>query len=72
MEDLNTMDLFTLVDLLAKHTNQYMKMFKEGATEQEYANCKKAIKNLTAEIEYRKQKTQGAKKAKVAKDGTSM
>ena len=71
MEDLKNLDLFTLVDLLAKYTNEYMKMFKEGATDQEFAQCKKMIHNLTAEIEYRKQKTLGIKKAKVAKEGNS-
>jgi len=71
MEDLNNLDLFTLVDLLAKHTNEYMKMFKEGATDQEFSDCKKVIQNLTAEIEYRKQKTLGVKKEKLVKNGNS-
>ena len=55
MEDLKNLDLFTLLDLLARHTNEYTKMLKEGAIAQEYAQCKKMIQNLTAEIGNRRQ-----------------
>ncbi len=57
MEDLNNLDLLSLVDLLAKNTNDYLKLLNGGAEEQEIAECRKEIRNLTAEIEYRKQKT---------------
>ena len=71
MVDLNNLDLFTLVDMLAKHTNEYMKMLKDGSTDEEYARCKGMIKNLTAEIEYRKQKTLITTKTRAVKDGNS-
>jgi len=69
MEQLKHLDLFTLVDLLVKHTDEYMKMFKEGATEYEFTQCKKMIQNLTDEIELRKQKTPVVKKIKTTKEG---
>ncbi len=71
MEDLNNLDLFALVDMLARHTNEYLKMLKDGTTDDEYARCKSMIKNLTAEIEYRKQKTINAKKTRATKHGSS-
>lgn len=71
MENLNNIDLFTLVDLLAKYTNDYMKMFKNGTTDEDYVRCKNMIHNLTAEIEYRRQKTLNAKKPRTAQNGNS-
>lgn len=62
MENMNSLDLFTLVDMLAKHTSEYMKMHKDGTTEEEYRRCKTMIQNLTAEIEYRKQRNLSLKK----------
>ena len=55
MEDLKNLDLLTLLDLLAKHTNEYMKMLKDGAIDEEYSQCKKMIQNLTVEIENRRE-----------------
>ena len=56
MEDIRKLDLSTLIDLLAKHTNEYMKMLKDSYTDEEYENCKSLIKKLTVEIEYIKEK----------------
>jgi hypothetical protein len=69
MDDLKNLDLLTLVDMLAKHTNEYMKMLKDGTTEDKYAQCKHMIQNLTAEIEYRKQKNAQSKKIRPFKQG---
>jgi ABC-type uncharacterized transport system substrate-binding protein len=71
MEDLSKLDLFTLVDLLAKNTSQFMKLFIAGNKDMEYIKCKKMIQNLTAEIEYRKQKSLGQKVPILAKDKAS-
>jgi hypothetical protein len=68
MEDLNNLDLLTLVDMLAKHTNEYMKMMKDGTSEEEYTRCKTMIQNLTAEIAYRKQKSIKGKTTKTTRD----
>ncbi len=68
MEDLNNLDLLTLVDMLAKHTNDYMKMMKDGTSEEEYSRCKTLIQHLTAEIEYRKQKSLKGKTTKTSRN----
>jgi len=62
MKDLSNLDLSTLFDMLAQHTNEYMKMLKDGSFEEEYVRCKNLIKNLTAEIESRKENDIPAKK----------
>lgn len=56
MKDLKNLDQSGLVDLLSQKTNEYMKMFKEGAAQKEYEACKKMIDQITAEIESRKKK----------------
>lgn len=53
--------------MLAKYTNEYMRMHKDGTTDEEYRRCKSMIQNLTAEIEYRKQKNNSSKKTGVSK-----
>ncbi len=63
MEDLKSLDINTLVDLLVKHTNEYMKMLKEGATDNEYSNCKTIIQELTKEIETRQLKKLNSSKS---------
>jgi hypothetical protein len=68
MKDFNNVDLLTLVDMLARHTNEYMRMLKDGSTEEEYTACKKIIQNLTAEIEYRKEKNNQLKKTATPKN----
>ncbi|HEX5653410.1 MAG TPA: hypothetical protein VFX58_10070 [Chitinophagaceae bacterium] len=55
MEDLKNLDQTKLVDMLAKLTTEYMKMFKNGTTQEEYENCKLLIARLTTEIEARNQ-----------------
>jgi hypothetical protein len=57
MEDLRTIDISTLIDMLSKHTADYTKMFTQGATEEEYLRCNTIIKALQKEIEFRKQST---------------
>lgn len=61
MEDLKKLDQYTLVDMLSKHTKEYMRMFKDGSMGDEYAKCKKMIEKITKEIESRKQEKQGAR-----------
>lgn len=55
-EKLKELDQVTLVDMLAKHTDDYMHMLKAGGTKDEYERCKEWIKVLTKEIECRKGK----------------
>jgi hypothetical protein len=55
MQDLKKLKLNTLVDLLNKHTNDFLRMLKVGgATQAEYDACKDIIARLTAEIDSRK------------------
>lgn len=69
MEDLNNIDLFTLVDMLAKHTDEFMKMLKNGSTTEEYKQCKTHVQHITAEIAYRKQKSIETGKKNALQDG---
>ena len=55
MEDLKNIKTQSLVDILANYTNDYLKMLREGTTQESYSACKKKIDELMAEIELRKQ-----------------
>lgn len=55
MEDLKKLKTQSLIDILAKYTNDYLKMLREGTTQENYAACKQKIDELMAEIELRKQ-----------------
>jgi multidrug resistance efflux pump len=54
MEDLTQIELSDLYDLLAQQTNRYMKMLSEGATKQEFDQCREIIIDIQAEIQSRK------------------
>lgn len=54
VEELKQLDITALVDLLARQTNNYMRILKDGGTKEEYIQCKELIKLLTKEIEARK------------------
>lgn len=54
VEALKQLDITALVDLLARQTNNYMRILKDGGTKEEYIQCKELIKLLTKEIEARK------------------
>ena len=54
MQELRSLETSQLIDLLAKYTADYTKMFSEGSTEEEYARLNLTIKALQAEIEKRK------------------
>lgn len=55
MQDMKDIKIATLVDMLATHTNDYLRMLKEGTTEEKYKACKEMIARLIEEIESRKQ-----------------
>ncbi|RYG45194.1 MAG: hypothetical protein EOO01_18225 [Chitinophagaceae bacterium] len=54
MQDLTKIKTQVLVDTLAKYTNDYLRMLREGTTQENYSACKKKIDELMAEIEVRK------------------
>ena len=54
MQKLRALETSQLMDLLAKYTADYTKMFSEGTTEVEYAKLNLTIKALQTEIEKRK------------------
>lgn len=55
MHELQNLEMSVLVDMLAQHTSEYLKMLTEGATEEEFTTCKITITLLQSEIETRKQ-----------------
>ncbi|MEP7377382.1 MAG: hypothetical protein ABI675_28525 [Chitinophagaceae bacterium] len=55
MDNLKKLSLATLVDMLDKQTNDFLKMFKAGASKKEYDTCKETITRLTNEIKKRKE-----------------
>jgi hypothetical protein len=54
MQDLTHIELSELYDLLAQQTNRYMKMLSDGATKQEFDQCREIILSIQAEIHSRK------------------
>lgn len=57
MEELHSLEISQLVDLLARYTADYTKMMTEGTTEEDYTKCDLTIKALQSEIEARKKIT---------------
>jgi hypothetical protein len=55
MENLSSLEISTLVDLLAAKTQKYTQMQSEGGDPLEFETCKLAIAALQKEIEIRKQ-----------------
>jgi hypothetical protein len=55
VENLENVSFVTLMDWLAKHTEEVMRMLKEGDTGKEYEAGKAMIKKITAEVERRQQ-----------------
>ncbi|UYQ95755.1 hypothetical protein MKQ68_11645 [Chitinophaga horti] len=54
MEDLKNASLGTLVDLLAKYTEDVMRMLRDGGYGDDYEVAKAKVKLISAEIERRK------------------
>ena len=51
MSEYRNLEFSTLVDLLAQYTIKYLKMHSEGAPQEEFEVCKKAIERLQEEID---------------------
>lgn len=56
VEELKKLDRATLVDMLEKHTSDYMRILKEGGTKEAYKLSKEMIGLLTKEIASRQSK----------------
>jgi hypothetical protein len=54
MEDYKNLQTDLLIDMLVKHTENYTRMFTEGATDQEFTECQRVITLLQTEIQFRK------------------
>ena len=55
MEELKSLELSALVDLLAKHTADHTSKLKDGIKDWDYEQSKVIIKAIMTEIESRKQ-----------------
>ena len=67
MNDIKKTDLSTLIDMLSANTAKYMKMLKDGSSQEEYDNCKELINKLSAEIEVRKSKSNSVANPRLSK-----
>jgi|GEM_PF-6097655 len=52
-QELNSLDLESIVDLLAQKTQRFTQMLMENTSEEEYKNLKEAIEEIVAEIKSR-------------------
>lgn len=50
MEDVKKIDQPTLLDMLARCTRDYMRMFKKGNMGREYTICREMIEKIRTEI----------------------
>jgi hypothetical protein len=55
MENLQTLEMSTLLDMLAEHTIRYSQMMSDGTTNEEYESCRMLISAIQEEILRRKQ-----------------
>jgi hypothetical protein len=55
MENLQTLEMSELLDMLAEHTTRYTQMMSDGTTKEEYESCKTLISAIQEEILRRKQ-----------------
>jgi hypothetical protein len=54
MENLQTLEMSELLDMLAEHTIRYSQMMSDGTTNEEYENCRTLISAIQEEILRRK------------------
>ena len=54
MDNLKSLNIDELVDLLSEQTSLYVKMHTEGATEKEFHKCRLLLQAVQAEIKSRK------------------
>ena len=57
MQEIRSLELSVLVDLLATQTEKYTRMLSEGTTQEEFARCSLTIKAIQSELDFRKQTT---------------
>ena len=56
IQEIQTLETATLVDMLAAYSTNYSRMLKEGASDKEFAKCGLTIRSIQAEIDSRKRK----------------
>ena len=56
IQEIQTLETATLVDMLATYTTNYSRMLKEGSSDKEFAKCGLTIRSIQAEIDSRKKK----------------
>lgn len=56
MHNLNRIKLSDLFDMLSEYTSRYMKMLSDGATKDEFNECRETIIDIQAEIHLRQNK----------------
>lgn len=54
MEDLRHKNLAELFELLNEYTVKYSHFLRDGASEEDFETCSKALKTIQAEIKFRK------------------
>ena len=64
MDDLSCIELTDLYDLLAQHTNRYLKMLSDGVTKREINQYQETIISIQSEIYSRKGQLPRSKKGR--------
>ncbi len=54
MEDIRSLEITLLVDMLSRYTDSYTQMVKMGATQEEFEKCDLIIRAIQSEISSRK------------------
>lgn len=54
MEEFKTLQTEQLLDMLARHTEDYTRMFADGASHEDFIKCERVITFLQTEINYRR------------------
>ena len=59
MQDLKSLSVPELIDMLAEQTSNYMKILNKGATKEQLQNCREVMTEIQLEIETKRSKKQG-------------
>lgn len=60
MQELRSLEMSAIIELLAVQTDKYSKMRSEGSSEEDFAKCSLTIRAIQSEIESRRRRSANA------------